>query len=162
MKTMTSMIFTIISSTLMTACIPSPSPPRAPLVIDASVEAPSRWKLVWRDEFNAMQGAPIDLTKWRHEVGGDGWGNQQLEYNSDRVEEWNADKVRWFVDDHLFFEVKSRDRPKGSPWPYDGPFFLILNLAVGGHFVGLPNELTRFPNSLFVDYVRVYRQEEMR
>ncbi len=44
------------------------------------------WRLVWNDEFNGPYGSPIDLTKWTAEVGVNGWGNQELEYYTDRID----------------------------------------------------------------------------
>jgi hypothetical protein len=45
-----------------------------------------------------------------------------------------------------------------NPWPapFDQPFYLLMNVAVGGNFPGVPNPATRFPAELVVDYVRVY------
>jgi hypothetical protein len=45
-----------------------------------------------------------------------------------------------------------------NPWPapFDQPFYLVMNVAVGGNFPGAPNADTRFPAELVVDYVRVY------
>ena len=45
---------------------------------------------------------------------------------------------------------------QGARWVFDKPFFLIMNLAVGGTFGGDPNESTPFPAELVADYVRVY------
>ena len=44
------------------------------------------WRLTWSDEFNSAENTPIDSSKWTHDVGGGGWGNAQLEYNTNRVE----------------------------------------------------------------------------
>ena len=41
-------------------------------------------------------------------------------------------------------------------WPFDQAFFLILNVAVGGNFVGAPDASTAFPQTMLVDWVRVY------
>src|SRR5438270_3847006 len=46
--------------------------------------APPGWKLVWSDEFNATDGSPVDSSKWVTETGGNGWGNQELEYYTAR------------------------------------------------------------------------------
>jgi beta-glucanase (GH16 family) len=47
-----------------------------------------------------------------------------------------------------------------NPWPspFDHPFYLLMNVAVGGNFPGHPNPATRFPAELVVDYVRVYER----
>jgi beta-glucanase (GH16 family) len=75
--------------------------------------------------------------------------------------EWWPRQIRWYVDDVLFQVV---DRPSGvapAYWPFDQgqPFFLILNLAVGGWFdtPHMPPENME-PQRLLVDYVRVYRR----
>ena len=44
------------------------------------------WQLVWRDEFDGPEGAPPSPARWTPEVGGNGWGNAQLEHNTDRIE----------------------------------------------------------------------------
>jgi beta-glucanase (GH16 family) len=44
----------------------------------------------------------------------------------------------------------------GGPWVFDHPFFVILNLAVGGNYVGSPDTSTSFPQSMLVDWVRVF------
>ena len=45
--------------------------------------------------------------------------------------------------------------PAGAPWVFDHPFFLILNVAVGGNWPGAPDATTLFPQQMLVDYVRV-------
>src|ERR1700687_1439648 len=47
---------------------------------------PTVWSLVWSDEFNGPDGAAVDSTKWTAEVGGGGWGNNELEYYTSRVD----------------------------------------------------------------------------
>ena len=46
--------------------------------------------------------------------------------------------------------------PSGDVWVYDHPFYVILNVAVGGSFPGNPDSTTQFPQTMKVDYVRVY------
>jgi beta-glucanase (GH16 family) len=70
--------------------------------------------------------------------------------------EWEPDVVRWYVDDNLYETRTNNDVPAGTTWVYDHPFFIILNLAVGGGFPGNPDGSTVFPATLHVDYVRVY------
>jgi beta-glucanase (GH16 family) len=70
--------------------------------------------------------------------------------------EWTPEGIRWFVDDVSYFTLTPDEIPAGTEWVYDHPFFIILNLAVGGNWPGLPDETTTFPQSLVVDYVRVY------
>jgi beta-glucanase (GH16 family) len=70
--------------------------------------------------------------------------------------EWEKDVIRWYVDGKLYQTRKPSDLPSGSKWVYDHPFFLLLNLAVGGEWPGDPNDTTTFPQTMKVDYVRVY------
>jgi beta-glucanase (GH16 family) len=71
--------------------------------------------------------------------------------------EWAPNVVRWYVDDNLYETRTPADVPAGDVWVYDHPFFIILNLAVGGNFPGAPDGTTMFPQTTKVDYVRVYR-----
>lgn len=70
--------------------------------------------------------------------------------------EWEPDVVRWYVDGDLYETRTPDDVPEGGTWVYDHPFFMILNVAVGGAFPGSPDDTTVFPQRLLVDYVRVY------
>ena len=71
--------------------------------------------------------------------------------------EWSENKIQWFVDDKLIHTYTPDGTPKGTLWVYNHPFYLVLNLAVGGTWPGSPNKETIFPQSLDVDYVRVYQ-----
>ena len=71
--------------------------------------------------------------------------------------EWGTDYVEWYVDDFLFQRLTPDDVP--GEWVYDDPFFLIMNIAVGGNYVGFPTSQTPFPQEMVVDYVRVYSLE---
>lgn len=237
------------------------------------------WVLTWSDEFRGEAGEPPDPANWTHDVGGDGWGNNQLEYDTDRVENaaldgegllhivaraedyegksytsarlkteglfehgygrfearikvpegtglWPAfwllgaeyadigwpwcgevdilemkgeapetvygtihgpgysgsggiggsvtlddgaysdgyhnyaveideGHIAWLVDDVVYNRVTAGDLPEDATWVNDDPFFLILNLAVGGNYVAPPDESTPFPATMMVDWVRV-------
>lgn len=69
--------------------------------------------------------------------------------------EWGEDYIDYFVDDTLY----QRITPGGvtGEWVYDHPFFLLLNVAVGGNFVGFPTSQTPFPQTMLVDYVKVFK-----
>jgi beta-glucanase (GH16 family) len=247
----------------------------------------SRWTLTWSDEFNASNASPVDSSKWVLETGGGGWGNEELEYYTDRLQnvdqengnlvikvlqekytgrdgvtrnytsarlktqgkfmqaygrfearikiprgqgiwpafwmlgddiekaewpacgeidimenigreselihgtihgpgysgehglgapfrlasgekyaddfhvyavEWEPDVIRFYVDDHLYETRTPSDLPKQAKWVYNHPFFLLLNVAVGGSWPGNPDASTFFPQTMLVDYVRVYRR----
>ncbi|MGE4561093.1 MAG: family 16 glycosylhydrolase [Desulfobulbus sp.] len=72
--------------------------------------------------------------------------------------EWLPGVIRWYADGRQYFEVRREQIPDGAPWPYEHPFFLLLNLAVGGLWPGDPDETTVFPQTLVVDYIRVFQQ----
>ncbi|MDR3737986.1 MAG: glycoside hydrolase family 16 protein [Terracidiphilus sp.] len=75
--------------------------------------------------------------------------------------EWEPGEIRFYADDVLFATRKQQDIPADAKWPFDHPFYLLLNVAVGGHWPGAPDKTTRFPATMLVDYVRVYRFAEM-
>ncbi len=68
--------------------------------------------------------------------------------------DWAPDRVSWLVDGNTY-ETHTPADTNGNPWVYDHPFFLILNLAVGGDWPGSPDGGTQFPQQMIVDYVHV-------
>ena len=70
--------------------------------------------------------------------------------------EWAPNDIKFFFDNRLIVERTPTDLPPGTKWVYDHPFFLLLNLAVGGNWPGSPDDTTVFPQRMLVDYVRVY------
>jgi beta-glucanase (GH16 family) len=70
--------------------------------------------------------------------------------------EWAPRDIKFFFDDHLIAERTPADLPPDTTWVYDHPFFIILNLAVGGDWPGNPDTATAFPQQMLVNYVRVY------
>lgn len=246
-----------------------------------------KWNLAWSDEFDEPDGSGVDPTKWVLEVGGGGWGNQELEYYTDRLQnayvqdgslviraqrekykgkdgvirdytsarlktqgkfsqtygrfearmkipygqglwpalwmmgndidrvgwpacgeidimenigkepsfihgtihgpgyagdagiearytlpigkkfaddfhiyamEWEPTAIRFYVDGDLYATRTRTDLPRGRQWVFDHPFFLLMNVAVGGGWPGNPDGSTVFPQTMLVDYVRVYRR----
>jgi len=245
------------------------------------------WKLVWSDEFNGPDGSPVDSSKWVSETGGNGWGNDELEYYTTRPQnatqeggnlvihaieekytgsdgatrnytsarlktlgkfsrkygrfearikiprgqgiwpafwmlgddidkrgwpkcgeidimenigkepalvhgtihgpgysggkgisapfglpgdlpfaddfhvyavEWEEKAIRFYVDDHLYATRTPADLPQGTKWVYGHKFFMLLNVAVGGGWPGNPDSSSVFPQTMLVDYVRVYKR----
>ena len=248
------------------------------------------WNLVWNDEFNGPEGNPPDQTKWEYDLGGHGWGNNELQYytshptnvatngegslvitanevdkhvssgmdcwygpcqftsarlltkgkfaftygriearmklphgqgmwtgfwmmganidqihwpNSGEIDiienigkepdivhgtvhgpgysgqnsigqkytlpsgefaddfhvfavEWEPEEIRWYVDDHQYFSV-TPDSVTGE-WVFNHPFFILINLAIGGRWPGSPDHTTVFPQPLQIDFIRVYEQ----
>jgi beta-glucanase (GH16 family) len=89
--------------------------------------------------------------------------------------EWDPGEIRWLFDgviwasQNFWWSCSSTRDGQGTtplgpselnawPAPFDRPFYIVMNVAVGGNFPGPPNEQTRFPADLLVDYVRVYER----
>ena len=254
--------------------------------IAVEAASPTVWSLVWSDEFDGPGGAAFDSTKWTPEVGGKGWGNNELEYYTTRADnayqsggslvikaikehytgsdnvtreftsarlitknkfspqygrfearikmpygqgiwpafwllgsnidtvgwptcgeldimenigkepsiihgtihgpgysggggptasytlannqrfadsfhtfavEWEPNTIRFYCDG-ILYKTRTPDDVPGKVWAFDHPFFIILNLAVGGNWPGNPDATTVFPQTLLVDYVRVYKR----
>jgi len=70
--------------------------------------------------------------------------------------EWDSVHVRFFVDDTAHYGITRSAVEKYGKWVLDQPFYVILNLAVGGHFDGDPQSDAIFPATMLVDYVRIY------
>ena len=75
------------------------------------------------------------------------------------VLEWSEGRILWYVDDTPY-QVQTEWNSVGGPFPapFDQRFHILLNVAVGGDFVGSPDESTPFPQTMEVDYVRVYQK----
>lgn len=272
-RTLSVLSISLLSGALATACGDD-------INLD-SIDPPIRWSLTFADEFNQAAGELPDPEKWSFDVGGDGFGNNQLEFNTDlatnashdgignlvitareevfdgndftsarlytkdlfeqenglfearirlpigqgiwpafwmlgdnfpEVEwpevgeidimeyrgqepsvihgslhgpgysgaspvtdtfrltdgegfdedfhvfavEWDPGRISWSVDGEVFQIITSGAVSARGPWVFDHPFFLLLNLAVGGGFVGDPDASTVFPQRMEVDYVRVF------
>ena len=269
---------------LLAGCVPARTATSTPVLV------PPGWKLVWQDEFDGPVGTLPDSTQWGYDLGGNGWGNKEHQYYTDRPEnaamdgqgalvitarktdpasssdlfcwngacqytsarlltkskfeftygrvearikiasgqglwsafwalganfyqtswpncgeidilenvgkepstvhgtvhgpgysgangiggpytlssghfaddfhvyaiEWEPQEIRWSVDGQQYFSV-SPNRVSGK-WVFDHPFFIIMNLAVGGLWPGYPDATTVFPQTMKVDYVRVFQK----
>lgn len=71
--------------------------------------------------------------------------------------EWGKDYINFYVDDDLYNQITPED--VDGEWVYNKPFYILINMAVGGSYVGSPTEDTVFPQTLEIDYVRVYQAE---
>jgi beta-glucanase (GH16 family) len=250
--------------------------------------SPARWRLVWSDEFNGPTGSTVDSVKWSFDIGGGGWGNNELESYTNRLDnsqlqggalliralretftgadnitrnytsarlltrnkftltygrveariklpygqgiwpafwmlgndidsagwpncgeidimenigkepsivhgtlhgpgysgangvtaayrltrsqkfsedyhtfavQWEPEAIRFYVDSRLYKTRTPADLPAGKPWVFNHPFFILLNIAVGGDFPGSPDATTVFPQVMKIDYVRVYQRQ---
>ncbi|HEY1221007.1 MAG: glycoside hydrolase family 16 protein [Bryobacteraceae bacterium] len=73
--------------------------------------------------------------------------------------EWAQDSIEFFLDGVSYEKLTPASLPAGAKWVFNAPFFLILNVAIGspGAFLGTPDASVTFPQTMLVDYVRVYK-----
>jgi beta-glucanase (GH16 family) len=108
---------------------------------------------------------------------GAGWPNNAHTGNSvvtgtdysqdfhDYVVEWDPNQIRWYLDGALYGTINSSQwyssaAPNNPRAPFDSPFHLLVNVAVGGNFPGDPDGSAQYPQTFEVDYIRVYRREQ--
>jgi beta-glucanase (GH16 family) len=72
---------------------------------------------------------------------------------------WSPGMMQFYVDDpsNVFFVEDASSLPEGGQWVFDKPFYLVMDVAVGGDWSGDPDSTTPSRNDLLIDYVRVYR-----
>lgn len=150
---------------------------------EARIDLPSGrgiWPAFWMlgadiDQVGWPQTGEIDIMEFRGQepsvllgtVHGPGYSGgtavgRRLELPSGRLDtgfhvyrvDWEPGRITWYLDGEPYFVVTPAD-VKGE-WVFDDPFFMLLNVAVGGTFVGSPDESTPFPQTMLVDWVRVY------
>lgn len=121
-------------------------------------------------EIDIMEYVGSEPTKVFGTVHGPGYSGAEgvtkaYELDADRFDagfhvfgiEWGPDYINYYVDDVLYNQITPEDVT--GEWVFnDGPFFIILNMAVGGELPGAPNAETVFPQNMLVDYVRVYNK----
>jgi beta-glucanase (GH16 family) len=74
--------------------------------------------------------------------------------------EWESQQMGIYVDGTQYATYTKTGSPAPNNWPFDGqPFFMLLNLAVGGGWPGDPDSMTQLPQQMLVDYVRVYQKQ---
>jgi beta-glucanase (GH16 family) len=71
--------------------------------------------------------------------------------------EWESNAIRFYVDGNLYQTRTPANVPTGARWVFDHPYFILFNVAVGGDWPRRPDATTTWPQSMLVDYVRVYR-----
>jgi beta-glucanase (GH16 family) len=140
------------------------------------------WPAFWllganSDEVGWPKCGEIDIMEYRgqeptkvlgtvHGPGYSGGGSISKSYSllNDRFDtdfhifgiEWGPKYINYYVDNVLYNQITPADVP--GEWVFDHPFYIILNLAVGGNFLGAPSSETVFPQTMLVDYVRVYKK----
>jgi beta-glucanase (GH16 family) len=84
-------------------------------------------------------------------------GGVATDYHTFAIE-WQPDRIDWYVDDNLYHTATPSDPElAGKEWVFNDPVYLLLNLALGGNFGGPLDPGLTFPQSMKVDYVRVYQ-----
>jgi beta-glucanase (GH16 family) len=112
----------------------------APTVVGGTLHYGGRWPS------NVHQGSSFTFT------GGESATNFHV-----YALEWTTNAFRWYVDGQLYRTQTSWWSSGGDyPAPFNQPFFILMNLAVGGNYGGNPDGTTVFPGVIQVDYVRVY------
>lgn len=142
---------------------------------------PAFWMLGADIDENPWPGAgEIDIMEYRGQeptvligsMHGPGYSageaiSKEYELTNDRFDtgfhifgiEWGPEYVNFYVDDVLYNQITPEDVP--GPWVFNKPFYILMNVAVGGTFVGSPDEETVFPQTMLVDYVRVFKELEI-
>jgi beta-glucanase (GH16 family) len=154
--------------------------------VEARIKVPAGaglWPAFWMlgtdiDQVNWPQTGEIDIMEFVGRVpnqvfgtlhgpgysGGQSYGNiydlgepVSDEFHTYSVE-WQPDRIAWFIDGIQFFVATPGDPfMQGKQWVFNHPFFILLNMAVGGNFGGSVGEDTVFPATMSVDYVRLYQ-----
>lgn len=70
--------------------------------------------------------------------------------------EWGENYINFYVDDKLYNTITPENEDVAGEWVFNDEFYIIMNVAVGGNFVGSPTNQTVFPQEMLVDYVRIY------
>jgi beta-glucanase (GH16 family) len=71
--------------------------------------------------------------------------------------EWEPERISFMLDGSTYKTITPADLPAGAAWPFKHPYFLLMDLAVGGEWPGSPNASTHFPAQMLVDWVRVWQ-----
>jgi beta-glucanase (GH16 family) len=71
--------------------------------------------------------------------------------------EWEPERISFMLDGSVYKTITPADVPSGAAWPFKHPYFLLLDLAVGGEWPGSPDASTHFPAQMLVDWVRVWQ-----
>ena len=121
-------------------------------------------------EIDVMENHGSDLTTISSAIHGPGYSGNTPFVHSHRLQsgtfaddfhtfaaEWNSERVQFFVDGTSHYTITRQEAQSRGNWVFDQPFFMILNLAVGGTFDGDPKSDSILPATMLIDYVRVYR-----
>jgi beta-glucanase (GH16 family) len=71
--------------------------------------------------------------------------------------EWEPERISFMLDGSVYKTITRAELPSGAAWPFQHPYFLLLDLAVGGEWPGSPNASTHLPAQMLVDWVHVWQ-----
>jgi beta-glucanase (GH16 family) len=71
--------------------------------------------------------------------------------------EWEPERISFMLDGSVYETITPADLRAGAAWPFKHPYFLLLDLAVGGDWAGSPSLTTQFPAKMIVDWVRIWQ-----
>jgi beta-glucanase (GH16 family) len=111
---------------------------RAPRAVFGTIHGPWRWA---PSGVGTTLRSPVPLTKAFHTYG----------------VRWSPNEIDFLLDGRIYKTLRPSDLRPRSKWPFQHPFFLLLNLAVGGDFARRPSSTTHFPARMVVDWVRVWQ-----
>jgi beta-glucanase (GH16 family) len=74
--------------------------------------------------------------------------------------QWNEHQIQFSIDDNVVYTFAPTKKTE-EIWPFDKPFYLILNLAVGGYFGGFEVDDSVFPQEFVIDYIKVYKDSNL-
>ena len=72
---------------------------------------------------------------------------------------WTESAIEFYIDNNKVYSFSPQDK-NARTWPYNKPFYFILNLAIGGNFGGPEVDDTIFPQEFLIDYVKIYRTDK--
>jgi beta-glucanase (GH16 family) len=71
--------------------------------------------------------------------------------------EWSPERISFILDGSVYKTITPAALPTGAAWPFKHPYFLLMDLAIGGEWAGSPSRTTLFPARMVVDWVRVWQ-----
>lgn len=105
----------------------------------------------------------VHTEAYNHKIGTQKGGEKQIPSANTTFHtytiDWSDTEIRWFIDDKQYYQFEKQAEDTSAEWPFDQPFHLILNLAVGGDWGGKRGvDGTAFPARFEIDWVKVWQK----